>query len=151
METMRNLLAKEGSDWRVYESALAEPKLQQALQQIKFVSVPPALVDFYRICNSGEGSLPFEPWTFVLWPIEEVVQLHQHPHYREYFTSYLFFGGNGAGEYFGLDQQQRIVMIDPIAGDESAVASRRPRALLDRPEANSVSGPTLAAEIQSTI
>jgi hypothetical protein len=76
----------------------------------------------YRICGGGEGSLPFQPWRFVLWDLENVVSLREHPYYREYHNQYLLFGTNGGGEYIGFDGKLGVFMIDPIAGEESIVA-----------------------------
>ena len=81
--------------------------------------LPESLIDLYRLCDGGECSLPFEPWNFVLWDLENVASLREHPHYRKYYNQYLLFGGNGGGEYIGFDAKLGVFMMDPIAGEES--------------------------------
>lgn len=55
-----------------------------------------------------------------MWNLDFVLTVRSDPHYRENFGNYLFFGSNGAGEYFGLSTCGRVFFIDPIAGEDSA-------------------------------
>ena len=113
-------LSREGSDWEGFEPPIPPNEIVEACELIG-LPLPAGLVELYHLCNGGQGSLPFNPWLFVLWGIEEVVMCREHEHYREYYNDFVFFGSNGGGEYFGLDPLGRVFMMDPIAGESSIV------------------------------
>jgi hypothetical protein len=57
--------------------------------------------------------------------VKDCIELfHTHQHLLEQFPSFLFFGSNGGLELLAFDLRSGppwpIVMIDPIAGPESA-------------------------------
>jgi hypothetical protein len=118
MPRIADTLTRPGSDWRFDCASLGDSAIQESTGRIG-LPLPPALVDLYRACNGGEGSLPFQPWTFVLWGIDEVADLRAHEHSRRYYTDLVFFGGDGGGDYFALNAAGQIILIDPIAGEES--------------------------------
>jgi hypothetical protein len=120
MPRIADTLSRSGSDWRAYDPPLAEDRIADADRRIG-TALPAGLLELYRVCNGGEGSLPYQPWIFVLWGIDEVADLREHEHFRKYYDQFVFFGGNGGGEYFGLDPAGRVFFIDPIAGEESIV------------------------------
>lgn len=62
-----------------------------------------------------------QPWTFILWGLNEVAEIREDEHYREVWDDFVFFGGNGGGEYIALDAKYRVISVDPIAGPESAL------------------------------
>src|SRR5205085_2580698 len=108
------------SDWQIIDPPVSEDALQATVKRIDF-PLPAAFIDFYRMCNGGEGSLPMQPWRFLLWSIEEVADLRHHEHYAKHFAQFVFFGSNGVGEYFGIDKDQRVFFMDAVAGQESVV------------------------------
>lgn len=109
-----------GSDWKAFEPPLSSDEIADAIR-ILARPIPAELIELYRGCNGGEGSLPYQPWGFILWGLEDVVQLSEDNHYRKYFSAYLFFGTNGGGEYFGVDHLGRVFIMDPVAGEESII------------------------------
>lgn len=118
MPRITDTLSRPESDWRVYDPPLAEGQIADAARRIA-ARLPATLLELYRMCNGGEGSLPYQPWNFVLWGIDEAAELREHEHYRKYYGQFVFFGGNGGGEYFGLDPAGHVFFMDPIAGEES--------------------------------
>lgn len=102
MPRIGEILSRDGSDWESFAAPLPPNEIAEARE---LISLPfhQLLFDLYLECNGGEGSLPFQPWNFVLWGIEEVVELRAQEHYQKHYSHFVFFGGNGGGEYFGLD------------------------------------------------
>jgi hypothetical protein len=87
--------------------------------------LPTALVDLLRFSNGGEGELALPPRLFMLDSVSEIVRGFDDTFLREEFPGFLFFGGNGGLERIALDIRSGnppfpVVMIDPIAGPESA-------------------------------
>jgi hypothetical protein len=120
MPHIRDTLSRSGSDWKVFEPPLPADEITEARELIGR-TLPTGLVELYHECNGGEGSLPFQPWNFVLWGIEDVVQVREHEHYRKYYEPFVFFGTSGGGEYFGLDPSGRVFIMDPVAGEQSNI------------------------------
>ena len=114
------MLSRSGSDWKAFEPPLPADEIAEACELIGR-ALPEGLIELYHGCNGGEGSLPFQPWLFILWGIEYVVQLREDKHYRKYYDSFVFFGSNGGGEYFGLEPSGRVFIMDPVAGEESNI------------------------------
>lgn len=117
------LFRKPNRQWYAVEGA-AEHQLER-LQTLSSVVLPEELLQLLRYSNGGEGDLAIPPGSFVLDPIEEIIACLERPFEREEFPGFLFFGGNGAGERLALDMRVGcspwpVVMIDPIAGQESA-------------------------------
>jgi hypothetical protein len=120
MPRIADTLSRPGSDWKAFEPPLPADEIAEARELIG-KPLPDALIELYHECNAGEGSLPFQPWNFVLWGIEYVVQVREDEHYRKYYSPFVFFGSNGGGEYFGLDPSGRVFFMDPVAGEESNI------------------------------
>jgi SMI1 / KNR4 family (SUKH-1) len=118
MAGVADLLVGEKKDWSAHVTPRPEQEIESATRRIG-LSLPPKLLEMYRLCDGGEGSLPKQPYIFVLWGINEVAQLREDEHYREHYDRYVFFGGNGAGEYFGVDEAGRVFFMDAVAGEES--------------------------------
>jgi hypothetical protein len=117
------LLCRPGSDWESFAPPLPNGAINDAIKRINWGPLPAGLIDLYRICNAGEGSLPFQPWTFVLWGIDTVADTREVEHYRAHYIEFLFFGSNGGGEYFGLDKLGHVFFMDTVAGEESIVVA----------------------------
>jgi hypothetical protein len=120
IKNLRDLLTRPGSDWQFGEAPLKPEQIATLLKRMTF-PLPPSLIALYDLCNGGEGPLPFDPWTFVLWNLNAIADLREHPHYREFYGQLLFFGGNGAGAYFGFNSSGNVFYMDPIAGEKSAI------------------------------
>ncbi len=120
MTNVAILLLRPGNDWHAYCPSLSAKEMADAWSIIGR-TMPGSLIELFELCNGGEGSLPFQPWNFMLWSLEEVVQIFEDAHYRKYFPGYVFFGSNGGGEYFGLDADGCVFFMDPIAGEQSVV------------------------------
>lgn len=87
--------------------------------------LPEALVDLLRFSNGGEGDIALPPLLFMLDSVSEIIEGFQDAFLSEEFPGFLFFGGNGGLERIALDVRAGtsgipIVMIDPIAGPDSA-------------------------------
>jgi len=89
------------------------------------VKLPDEYLALLRFSNGGEGDLALPPLLFVLFDVDEVLKTWSDSFYREEFPHFLFFGGNGGLEQIAFDLKRGepypIVMIDPIAGLESAM------------------------------
>jgi SMI1/KNR4 family protein SUKH-1 len=87
--------------------------------------LPQALVDLLRLSNGGEGDLALPPRFFMLDSVSEIIEGFRDAFLNEEFPGFLFFGGNGGIERIALDVRAGtpvfpVVMIDPIAGSDSA-------------------------------
>ena len=87
--------------------------------------MPPLLIELLRFSNGGEGDLALPPRLFVLDSVAEIVDGFHNRFLTEEFPGLVFFGGNGGLERLALDLRSAVppfpvVMIDPIAGLESA-------------------------------
>ena len=120
MPRIADTLSRPGSNWIAVDPPLPADEIAEASELIG-IPLPDELIELYHECNGGEGSLPFQPWNFVLWGIEYVVQVREDEHYRKYYSPFVFFGSNGGGEYFGLDPSGRVFIMDPVAGEESNI------------------------------
>ena len=88
--------------------------------------VSPLLIALLRFSNGGEGDLALPPRFFVLDSVAEILDSLNDRFLTEQFPGFVFFGGNGGLERFALDLNSAVppfpvVMIDPIAGPESAM------------------------------
>ena len=111
-------------DWKFSEMPVSQHVLEAARERMNW-NLPQGLINLYQLGDRGEGSLRNQPWNFVLWGIQNVADLRNHVHYQSYYPDFLFFGGNGAGEYFGLDRQGQVFFMDPIAGEDSIIVSSK--------------------------
>lgn len=87
--------------------------------------LPRALLELLRYSNGGEGELALAPRLFMLDRVDEILAGLHDPFLTENFVGFVFFGGNGGLERIALDCRRSVppfpvVMIDPIAGPESA-------------------------------
>ena len=118
MPALAELLARADKDWRADAPPVPEAEFAAAIRRIG-LPLPDKLIELYRLCNGGEGSLPWQPWYFLLWGICFVADVRESEHHREHYDCYVFFGSNGAGEYFGINAEGRVFFMDAVAGEES--------------------------------
>ncbi|MDT5060472.1 MAG: hypothetical protein QOH63_931 [Acidobacteriota bacterium] len=101
-----------------------EESILRLVQSCK-VKLPDEYLDLLRFSNGGEGDLALPPLLFVLFDVDEILEMLEDSFYREEFPDFLFFGGNGGLEKIAFDVRKGvpypIVTVDPIAGSESAV------------------------------
>jgi len=88
--------------------------------------VPGTLLAFWRFSNGGEcNDLALPPMRFALDRVEDATSALSAKFETEEFPGLVFFGGNGGLERIALDYRSSespcIVMVDPIAGLESAM------------------------------
>jgi hypothetical protein len=120
MPDLADLLAGAGKDWQPDTPPVADAELEAAKARIGR-PLPDKLLELYSLCDGGEGSLPKQPYNFVLWGIVSLAETREHEHYRAHYDRYVLFGSSGGGEYFGLDETGRVFFMDPIAGEESII------------------------------
>src|SRR6478672_7345010 len=118
MPGLGHLLASSGRDWCVGVLPVPEAVFAAAIRRIGR-PLPAKLQELYRLYDGGEGPLPMQPYNFTLWGNGDVAHLRESEHYRKHYDRHLFFGSNGAGEYFGVDDAGRIFFMDAVAGEGS--------------------------------
>jgi hypothetical protein len=110
-------------DWQPAPPA-SEAEIRHLLDTLPFVP-PDDYLDLLRLTNGGEGELALDPMWFLLYDAAFTAELWNHPHYRETFPNYFFFGSNGGLEAIAMmiseSRPWSVVAIDCIAGPESAV------------------------------
>jgi SMI1/KNR4 family protein SUKH-1 len=123
LPTIAEILKQPDRNWSGNPPA-SEEDILRLIQSCK-VKLPDEYLDLLRVSNGGEGDLALPPLLFVLFDIDEVLEMLKDSFYREEFPDLLFFGGNGGLEQIAFDLRKGepypIVMIDAIAGSESAV------------------------------
>src|SRR5438552_5418949 len=87
--------------------------------------IPPTLVELLLVSNGGGGELGSAPRLFMLDTVEDIIAGLGDSYLREAFPGFLFFGDNGGLERIALDFRREhapypVVMIDPVAGPDSA-------------------------------
>jgi hypothetical protein len=115
-------LSESGRIWTPNPSA-SEAELELLRNSVNF-SIPEEYLSFLKINNGGFGELDAEPLLFDLFSIKWAVEFNKNWHSENNFLDFWFFGSNGGLESIVLDlrheQNQPVVMIDVIAGEESA-------------------------------
>lgn len=123
MSQVGEILRQANRNWSGNPPA-SEEHILRLVQACK-IKPPGEYLDLLRCSNGGEGDLALPPLIFVLFNVDEVLEMLKDSFYREEFSDFLFFGGNGGLEQIAFDlskgEPYPIVMIDPIAGAESAV------------------------------
>jgi len=120
---VRKLLTAPGRNWQLAPGAAADD-LDRLTNTSPF-PIPELLLDLLSQTNGGEGDLALPPRYFILDTVDEIIDGLNDEFLKKEFSHFLFFGGNGGLERIAFDlhkdtQSPRIVMIDPIAGPESA-------------------------------
>jgi len=122
--SVERLATDPGRDWTPRPGA-SDDQIAQLLAVAPW-PVPDALLALLRYANGGAGELALAPCWFVLDPVELIVDSFHDPELVEQFAGFCFFGGNGGLERIALDCRSGppfpVVMIDPIAGPDSAEA-----------------------------
>ena len=109
-------------NWNGLPSA-SEEEVKDLKNSIE-IELPEEFLDLLRFSNGGEGDIALPPLIFILDNTQEIIGLQKDEFYKNEFPNYLFFGGNGGLEMIAFDLRKKpysIVMIDPIAGEESAI------------------------------
>jgi hypothetical protein len=120
---VRNILLQSKREWHVKEPS-SETEITQLATQAK-APLPTEYVELLRFSNGGEGPLALAPLYLQLYSVKDCIELfHNDQQLREEFSNFVFFGSNGGLELIAFDLRPGppwpIVMIDPIAGLESA-------------------------------
>jgi len=119
---VRDILGQPEREWRAEapaseaDIALLESKANREL--------PREYLDLLRFSNGGEGPLALPPLWFQLYAVNDCIALCLNQLILERFPTFMFFGSNGGLESIAFDFREgppwRIVMVDQIAGTESA-------------------------------
>ena len=117
------ILQETDRNWQSAPGATSEEV--DRLKKASSLPIPEPLLNLLKQTNGGEGDLALPPLLFVLDSVDAIVDSMNAPFLIEEFAQFLFFGGNGGLERIAFDlrkdtQPLPIVMIDPIAGPESA-------------------------------
>ena len=122
-ETVEQILSEPGRRWSRQPGADARDV--DRLVAASPCPLPGALRELLRFSNGGEGELALAPRLFILNSVDAIIADLGEPLLTENFVGFVFFGGNGGLKQIALDCRRRVppfpvVMIDPIAGPESA-------------------------------
>jgi len=119
---VRDILQQPGREWHA-EAPAAEIDVAVLVSKAK-VELPSEYLDLLRLSNGGEGPLALPPLCFQLYAVKECINLCLNQEILKRFPTLLFFGSNGGLESIAFDLREgppwRIVMVDQIAGAESA-------------------------------
>ena len=117
-----DILGQPEREWRgeapatEADIALLESKANRQL--------PREYLELLRFSNGGEGPLALPPLWFQLYAVKDCIALCLNQETLQRFPSFMFFGSNGGLESIAFDLREgppwRIVMVDQIAGTESA-------------------------------
>lgn len=83
--------------------------------------IPQDYLDFLRLTNGAEGKLPVNPWWFVIWAAETVIERWNAYRMEESIPGYMAFGSNAGDEMFVFnltDKAPKPVYIMPFIGKE---------------------------------
>jgi hypothetical protein len=121
---VRDILFQVEREWHA-KTPSSEAEIAQLVSQAK-AQLPTEYVELLRLTNGGEGPLALSPLYFQLSSVKECLELfHNNQQLLEQFPRFMFFGSNGGLELIAFDLRSGqppwpIVMVDPIAGPESA-------------------------------
>jgi hypothetical protein len=103
----------------------ASPSELQRLISASPVDLPTEYLDLLRYSNGGGGGLALPPLLFYPYESAYVVELLRDRPFDDLHDQFFIFGSNGGLELIALDLRGKlpfpVVMIDPIAGEDSAV------------------------------
>ena len=89
------------------------------------IDLPPEYLDLLRYSNGGGGELALPPLLFYPYEITYTIELLQERPFDDLHDQFFIFGSNGGLELVALDLRAGhpfpVVMIDPLAGEDSAV------------------------------
>lgn len=122
-QPISRLLTEPGREWQPRPSA-DEDEIAELRGLVPF-ELPSEYLELLRFSNGGFGELDAPPLLLALHSIDESVEYNENEFRTQHFPDFWFIGGNGSMEQIAFDLRSDppypIVMIDPIAGRESAV------------------------------
>src|SRR5688500_8663445 len=121
MDRIADILSDQTRSWS--GNPPAQDDEIQKLVNAAGIELPAAYIELLRYCNGGQGDLGLPPLLLQLYPAAYVAELAEDSFYQSEFPEYFFFGSNGGLEMIAFDTTRipfAVVMIDPIAGKESA-------------------------------
>ncbi len=122
MKSTAELLTEPDRKWRKSPPA-SDDEIHWFLDHTRF-EWPEEFLDLLRFSNGGAGEISLKPQWFVLSSISEIIDSEKDEFLTENYGGFQFFGGNGGLESIAFDLSKLmkpIVMIDLIAGDDSAI------------------------------
>lgn len=113
----------DGRNWFGVSGATAEDMAH--LKAVAPDQLPAKYLALLAFSNGGEGPLAVQPYNLCLDPAMIVAEtIGRENDGRADLQGFLFFGGNGGGEYLAFDIRGGapwpVVFIDMIAGGDSA-------------------------------
>ena len=101
------------------------PAEEQAIQNLLAgckQDLPTDYLSFLRLCNGGQGKLSIQPWSFRIWPADELLQANKDYNVQSSIPGFLGFGSSGGGELLAFDtrtaQPWKVYMIPFIVMQE---------------------------------
>jgi SMI1 / KNR4 family (SUKH-1) len=129
-----DILSEPNRKWRARPAA-GDAQIADLVKQSQ-ISLPVEYLELLRATNGGEGELAFPPLWLQLYSVEECIELIHDPSMKDCrkvpqssddlaSPDFFVFASNGGLESIAFDLRNGpslpIVMIDPIAGPESAI------------------------------
>ena len=119
---VRDILRQPEREWRA-EAPATEADIALLESQTN-TELPSEYLELLRFGNGGEGPLALPPLWFQLYTVKDCIALCLNQDILARFPAFIFFGSNGGLESIAFDLREgppwRIVMVDQIAGTESA-------------------------------
>ena len=117
------ILTEPGRNWTP-EPPASKAQLQE-LWELAPLQLPAEYLELLRFCNGGDGDLDLPPLMFQLDSIADALFHNEMWRKDGQYTNFWFFGSNGGLESIAFDLRTgppyAIVMMDTIAGDDSAI------------------------------
>jgi SMI1 / KNR4 family (SUKH-1) len=127
MISVAEILCQPGRVWSGNPPASKDDILR--LRESSKIPLPQEYFDLLTFSNGGEGPLALPPLIFVLYSVDEAYEEIIDEDNKDLYPGYIFFGGNGGMEAIAFDVRGNppwpIVMMDRIAGEESAIEIAR--------------------------
>jgi hypothetical protein len=125
---VRRLLQEPDRKWHA-RPGCADADLKR-LSSASPVCLPDLLFDFLLFSNGGEGPLALPPLVFILDDVDFIIGNVMDLRTRELYPGLVLFGSNGGLERIAFDVRGTeppwpIVMMDPVAGNDSAIVIAR--------------------------
>ena len=119
---VRDILRQPEREWRA-EAPATDADIA-LLESKTNTELPREYLELLRFSNGGEGPLALSPLWFQLYAVKDCIALCLNQDILARFPAFVFFGSNEGLESIAFDLREgppwRIVMVDQIAGTESA-------------------------------
>ena len=85
--------------------------------------LPESYLDFLKKHNGASGDLPVQPWYFILWELEILIEYNADYEIQTYLPDYFAIGGQGGGEFFAFNLETLKIFTIPFVpmNEEDAI------------------------------